>query len=87
MRNSTRRIKERRNKDKFKFTNDIDLNKPYAGYHICIEDFLSRFGVNDVILYKKKSVSRYYFTKIFVPLTNETTLFVWVLFILMKIKE
>ena len=53
MRNRTRRIKGRRNKDKFKFSNDIDLIKPYAGYHIFIEDFLSRFGVNDVILYKK----------------------------------
>ena len=49
MRNRSRRSKG----DRFIFTNDIDLIKPYAGYHICIEDSLSRFGVNNVILYKK----------------------------------
>ena len=53
MRNRTRRSKVRRSKDRFIFTNDIDLIKPYAGYHTCIEDFISRFRVNNVILYKK----------------------------------
>ena len=27
--------------------------KPYTDYHICIENFFSRFGFNDIILYNK----------------------------------
>ena len=51
MLNRTRRDKRRRNKDKFIFTNDLSLIKPYVDNHICIENFISRFGPNDVILY------------------------------------
>ena len=78
MRNRTRRNKGRRNKDRFIFTNDINLIKPYAGYHICIEGFISRFGSMTFFFTKKISVSRYYITKIFVPLTYKTILFVWI---------
>ena len=46
-------IKHRKNKDKFIFTNDLNLIKPHAGYDICIENFISRFGPNDFILYNK----------------------------------
>ena len=53
MPNLTRRNKRRRNKDKFIFTNDLSLIKPYADYDICIENFISRFEPNDVILYNK----------------------------------
>ena len=49
-----RRFKRRNNKkDRFIFTNDLKLIKPYADYHICIENFISRFGPNDIILYNK----------------------------------
>ena len=51
-----RRVKHRnnnKNKDGFIFTNNLNLNKPYVKYHICIENFLSRFGPNDVIIYDK----------------------------------
>ena len=51
MPNRTRRDKRRRNKDKFIITNDLSLIKPYVDYHTCIENFISRFGPNDVILY------------------------------------
>ena len=47
-----RRVKRRNNKDRFIFTNDLTLIKPYAD-DICIENFISRFGPNDVILYNK----------------------------------
>ena len=49
-----RRVK-RRNiiKDGFIFTNNLNLIKPHVKYHICIENFISRFGPNDVILYHK----------------------------------
>ena len=29
--------------------------KPYADYHICIEIFISRFGLNDIIPYNKNN--------------------------------
>ena len=45
--------KYRKNKDRFIFTNDINLIKPYADYDGCIEDFIFRFGPNDVIIYNK----------------------------------
>ena len=48
-----RRFKPRNNKDKFVFTNDLNLIKPYVDYQICIENFISRFGSNDFILYNK----------------------------------
>ena len=49
-----RRVKRRNNnKDKFIFTNNLNLIKPYAKYHICIESFISRFEINDIILYNK----------------------------------
>ena len=48
-----RRFKRRNNKDKFILTNNLNLIKPYAKYHICIENFISRFELNDIILYNK----------------------------------
>ena len=51
MPNRTRRDKRRRKKEKFLFTNDLSLIKPFVDYHICIEIFFSRSGPNDVILY------------------------------------
>ena len=54
MSKQTRRDKRRRNKDKFLFNNDLSLIKPYIDYHICFEKLISRFGPNDVILYKNK---------------------------------
>ena len=51
MPNRTRRDKRRRNKDKFIFTNDSILMKPYVDYHICIENLISRFGPNNAIPY------------------------------------
>ena len=49
-----RRVKRRNNnKDKFIFTNNLNLIKPYAKYQICIENFISRFEINDIILYNK----------------------------------
>ena len=53
MRKRTRRDKRKSNKDKIIFTNDLNLIKPYADYHICIEKFISRFGHNDIILHNK----------------------------------
>ena len=50
-----RRVKRRNNnnnnKDSFIFTNELKLIKPYVDYDICIENFISRFGTNDIILY------------------------------------
>ena len=47
-----RRVKRRNNNiDGFIFTKNLSLIKPYVKYHICIENFFSRFGPNDVILY------------------------------------
>ena len=49
-----RRVKRRNNnKDGFIFTNNFYLIKPFVKYHVCIENFISRFGPNDVILYDK----------------------------------
>ena len=49
-----RRVKRRNNdKDKFIFTNNLNLIEPYAKYHICIENFISRFEIKDIILYSK----------------------------------
>ena len=51
-----RRVKRGKNnniKDGFIFTNNLNLIKPYVKYHICIENFASRFGPNDVILFDK----------------------------------
>ena len=41
------------NKDGFLFTNNLSLIEPYVKYHICIENYISRFRPNDVILYNK----------------------------------
>ena len=54
MRNRTRRDKRRSNKGKFVLTNDLNLIKTYADYDICIVNFNSRDGPNDVILYNKR---------------------------------
>ena len=48
-----RRVKCRNNKNKFVFTKDLKLIEPYADYDICIENYFSRFGPNDIILYNK----------------------------------
>ena len=48
-----RRVIHRNNKDNFIFTNILNLIKPYVKYHICIENFISIFGPNDIILYNK----------------------------------
>ena len=47
------RNKRARDKDRFIFTTDLRLIKPYAEYHMCIENYISRFKQNDVILYNK----------------------------------
>ena len=49
------RVKHRNNnnKDNFVFTNDLNLIKPYVKYYICIENFIFRFELNDIILYNK----------------------------------
>ena len=47
-----RRVKRKnKNKDKFMFTNNLNLIKPYAKHHICIENFIYRFEINDIILF------------------------------------
>ena len=48
-----RRDKYRRKEDNFIIINDLNLIKPYASYDVCIEDYISRFGFNDVIVYNK----------------------------------
>ena len=48
-----RRVKRRNNKNRFIFTNDLYLIKPYSDHDICIENFVSRFGSNDITLYNK----------------------------------
>ena len=49
-----RRVKRRNNiKNGFIFTNNLNLIKPYVKYHFCIENFISRFGPNDIILFNK----------------------------------
>ena len=47
------RNKRARDKNRFIFTTDLRLIKPYADYHICIENYISRFKPNNVILYNK----------------------------------
>ena len=41
------------NKDKFAFTKDLNLIKPYTNYDLSIENYLSRFKPNDIILHNK----------------------------------
>ena len=40
-------------KDRFIFTTDLRLIKPYVDYDLCIGNYISRFKANDVILYNK----------------------------------
>ena len=47
------RNKRARDKDRFIFSTDLRLIKQYADYDICIENYISRFKPNDVILYNK----------------------------------
>ena len=47
------RNKRARDKDRFTFTTDSRLIKPYVEYNMCIENYISRFKPNDVILYNK----------------------------------
>ena len=49
----TNRSRRNINKDGFIFTNNLSLIKPYVKCHICIGNFISRFGPNDVIIYNK----------------------------------
>ena len=46
-------MRNKRTKNRFIFTTDLRLIKPYVDYHICIENYISRFKPNDVILYNK----------------------------------
>ena len=41
------------NKDKFVFTKDLNLNKPYTNYDLCNENYISRFKPNDIILHNR----------------------------------
>ena len=45
--------KRNRDKDRFIFTTDLKLIKPYTEYHICIESYIYRYNPNDIILYNK----------------------------------
>ena len=45
--------RNKRAKDRFIFTTDLRLIKQYVDYDICIENYISRFKPNDVILYNK----------------------------------
>ena len=47
------RNKRAKDKDRFIFTTDLRLIKPFVEYHMCIENYFSRFKPNDVILYNK----------------------------------
>ena len=47
------RNKRAKDKDKFIFTNDLRLIKPYIDYHICFDNYITRFKANDIILYNK----------------------------------
>ena len=47
------RNKRARDKERFIFTTDLRLIKPYVDYHMRIENYISRFKPNDVILYNK----------------------------------
>ena len=53
MPNRTRRDKRRSNNDNVVFTSGLSLIKAYADYDTCIENFISRFGPNDVIPYNE----------------------------------
>ena len=81
MPNRTRPDKRRRNKDKFLFTNDLSLIKPYVDYQICIEKIISRFGPTDVILYNNNVGFALIEYKDFALQTYKMILFVWILFI------
>ena len=47
------RNKRDRDKNRFIFTTDLRLIKPYVDYDMCIENHISIFKPNDVILYNK----------------------------------
>ena len=47
------RNKRARDKNRFIFTDDLNLIKPYIDYNMCIGSFISRFDHNDYILYNK----------------------------------
>ena len=47
------RNKRPRDKNRFIFTDDLNLIKPYIDYNMCIGSFISRFDHNDYILYNK----------------------------------
>ena len=86
MRNRSKRNTHRK-KDKFIFTNDLNLIKPHADYDIFIENFISRFGPNDIILHTKNIGFALIQYNDFCPINILVILIVWILFILMKIKE
>ena len=45
--------RNKRAKNRFIFTTDLRLINPYVEYNMCIENYISRFKLNDVILYNK----------------------------------
>ena len=47
------RNKRARDKDRFIFTTDLRLIKPYIDYHMCIENYNYRFKPNDIMIYNK----------------------------------
>ena len=47
------KLNRNNNKDKFIFTKDLNLTKPYTDCDLCIENYISRFKPNDAILYNK----------------------------------
>ena len=53
MRNRSKRNTHRK-KDRFIFTNDPNLTKPYADYDFCIKNFISSFEPNNVLFCNKK---------------------------------
>ena len=53
MRNLTRLVKRRSNEDRYIYTDDLILIKPYADYNISVVSFIARFGPNDFIHYNK----------------------------------
>ena len=53
VRNRSKRNSHRKNKDKYKFTNDLCLIKQHADYDVCIKIFISRFEPNKMIIYNQ----------------------------------
>ena len=85
-----RRVESRNNndnKDKFRFTNNLSLIKQYVKHSICIENFVSNFGPNDIILCNKKIGFALIQYKDFCPINILDDPYCLDFFISMKIKE